>query len=247
MEGCRVLRGTVVVLAVLMAVAARAQAGAGADCAGCPEMVPVPGGVLEREGAPPVAVAPFAMARTEITFDQWQVCVAAGACAGGQSDHGWGRGARPVINVAYPAAERYARWLSQATGKRYRLPTEDEWEWAARGGTTTAWSWGDAVGEGHANCRHCGTPWGGKQTAPAASLPANGYGLHDMAGNVWEWVSDCWHDDRAAPPEAGDCAFRITKGGAWYYVPSQSRPTVRARTPVGLWSYTVGFRVVREN
>lgn len=242
MGGHRVLRKAMFAVALLAAAPAVAEP----ECADCPDMVPVPGGILAREGAPPVEVAPFAMARTEITFDQWQACVAARACIGGQSDHGWGRGARPIINVTYSNAERYARWLSETTGKRYRLPTEDEWEWAARGGTTTAWPWGDAVGEGHANCRHCGTPWSGKESAPAASLPANGYGLHDMAGNVWEWVADCWHKDRAAPPQARDCAFRITKGGAWYYVPSQSRPDVRARTPVGLWSYTVGFRVVRE-
>ncbi|MFA7430699.1 MAG: SUMF1/EgtB/PvdO family nonheme iron enzyme [Rhodospirillaceae bacterium] len=219
---------------------------AAADCPDCPELVAIPGGTLVRDGAPPVEVAPLFMARTEITFDQLAVCVRAGACRGGQSDHGWGRGSRPVINVTHGDAEAYAAWLSGLTGKRYRLPTEDEWEWAARGGTSTTWWWGDTVGEGHANCRNCGTEWSGKMSAPVASLPPNPYGLHDMAGNVWEWVADCWHPDRAAAPHARDCSQRITKGGAWYYIPSQSQPTTRARNAAGLWSYTVGFRVVRE-
>jgi len=216
------------------------------DCADCPDMVAIPAGTLAREGAPPVAIAPFHMARTETTFDQWAACVAAQACRGGQHDHGWGRGSRPVINVTHTDAEAYAAWLSGVTGERYRLPTEDEWEWAARGGTTTKWWWGDTVGQGHANCRKCGTEWSGRMSAPVASLPANPFGLHDMAGNVWEWVADCWHQDRAAAPTARDCTRRVTKGGAWYYIPSQSKPTTRVGSPTGLWSYTVGFRVVRE-
>lgn len=234
--------------ALFLAVVLASPAWAGeADCHDCPEMVAVPGGLLVRDGAPPVEVRPFFMARTEVTFDQWSLCVRAGACRGGQSDHRWGRATRPVINVTRTDAQDYANWLSEVTGERYRLPSEDEWEWAAWGGVSTAWPWGDVVGEGHANCRRCGTPWSGKKTAPAASLPPNGYGLHDMAGNVWEWVADCWHDDPTTPPEARDCTHGITKGGAWYYLPTQSHPSARARTPAGLWSYTVGFRVVRDH
>jgi formylglycine-generating enzyme required for sulfatase activity len=232
------------VLALVLA-GGGAVAGEGVrDCAACPDMVAIPGGLLAREGAaPPVAVAPFLLGRTEVTFDQWQACVAAGGCRGGQDDHGWGRGDRPVINVTFADAEAYVDWLRAATGRAYRLPDEDEWEWAARGGTTTAYWWGEEVGEGHANCRHCGSRWGGHESAPVGSFPANPYGLRDMAGNLWEWTATCWADDRAAPPAARDCQRRVAKGGAWYYIPAQARPASRAPHRVGLFSYTVGLRV----
>lgn len=213
------------------------------DCADCPLLMPIPGGVLRPEGAPPVRVEPFLMARTEVTFDQWDACVADGGCAGQKDDHGWGRGDRPVINVTFHDARDYVRWLARRTGRAYRLPTEDEWEWAARGGTATAYWWGDDVGQGHANCRKCGSDWGGRMSAPVASFPANPYGLHDTAGNLWEWTTTCWAEDRAAPPEERDCAYRAAKGGAWYYIPSQARPANRARHAETLRSYTVGFRV----
>lgn len=213
------------------------------DCPDCPVLVPVPGGVLARGKAPPVQVAPFLLGRTEVTFDQWQACVADAACRDGRGDHGWGRGTRPVINVTFEDASDYVLWLRHRTGRAYRLPEEDEWEWAARGGTVTAWWWGDTVGAGHANCRKCGTEWSGRMSAPVASLPANPYGLHDMAGNVWEWTATCWSDDRARAPAGRDCSRRVAKGGAWYYIPSQSRPDARAAHAVELRSYTVGFRV----
>lgn len=222
------------------------------DCPDCPVLVPIPGGTLTptevRGGAklPPRPIAPFLIGQTEVTFDQWAACVADGACRGVLDDHGWGRGQRPVINIAWADVQAYLGWLSAKAGRVYRLPSEDEWEWAARGGTATAYWWGEAVGEGKANCRHCGSPpWDGLMSAPVKSFPPNPYGLYDSAGNVWEWTSTCWTRKRAAPPPAA-CGERVIKGGAWYYIPQQSRPTARARQVASAWSYTVGLRVAAE-
>ena len=108
------------------------------------------------------------------------------------SDSGWGRGRRPVIDVTWDDAQTYVAWLSKITGKPYRLLTEAEYEYAARAGTETAYPWGDEIGDGTmANCDGCGSQWDNKQTAPVGSFAANGFGLYDMVGNVWEWTEDC--------------------------------------------------------
>lgn len=232
------------------------------DCEGCPEMIVVPAGRFvmgaddQRDTFGPahdVAVpAPFAIAKTEITFDQYEVCVQAGGCAGEKSDHGWGRGSQPVINVSWDDAVAYAAWLTQTTGYIYRLPTEVEWEYAARGGTVTRYPWGEAVGVAHANCRGCGTQWSGRGAAPVAQFPPNPYGLYDMHGNVSEWVSDCWREQhgmtKPAEPQANGeaCAARVTRGGDWYYIPLLSSSAARKSNAPNLWSYTIGFRVLRE-
>lgn len=213
------------------------------ECPVCPPLVAVPGGVLERADGTRGEVAPFHLAQSEVTFDQWQACVEDGACRDDVSDRGWGRGDRPVINVTFHDAQDYVAWLREKTGQPWRLPREDEWEWAARGGTETLWWWGDQAEGGYANCRGCGTPWSGLETAPVLALPANPYGLYGMGGNVWEWVADCWSPQRSAPPEDQDCTRRVNKGGAWYHVASQSRPEARTGMLEGVWSYTIGFRV----
>jgi formylglycine-generating enzyme required for sulfatase activity len=205
-------------------------------------MVVIPSGTLHPAGLPPRPVAAFLLGQSEVTFDQWAACVTDGACRGGQDDHGWGRGKRPIINITFADVHAYLAWLSAKTGRTYRLPSEDEWEWAARGGTESEYWWGSTVGEGHANCRHCGTPWGGAMSAPVGSLPANPYGLFDTAGNVWEWTATCWSKKREAPPPK-TCREQVIKGGAWYYIPQQSRPVARARQSATSWSYTVGLRV----
>ena len=112
------------------------------------------------------------------------------------SDNGWGRGRRPVINVSWDDAQAYIKWLSGITGKQYRLLSEAEYEYAARAGTETKYPWGEEIklnGEAMANCNGCGSQWGGKQTAPVGSFPANVFGLYDMVGNVSEWTEDCWN------------------------------------------------------
>jgi formylglycine-generating enzyme required for sulfatase activity len=137
-----------------------------------------------------VTFANFAVSTFEVTFDAWDACVAYGDCPPA-SDSGWGRGRRPVA------------WLSRMTGRTYRLLSEAEWEYAARAGTQTAYSWGDEIGEGNANCKGCGSQWDGQRTAPAGSFAANVFGLHDMHGNVWEWVEDCAHGNYSGAPEDG--------------------------------------------
>jgi Sulfatase-modifying factor enzyme 1 len=191
----------------------------------------------------------FAVGRTEVTFAEWDICVAEGACLKA-SDSGWGRGDRPVINVSWDDAKEYVAWLSRITGKDYRLLSEAEWEYAARAGTTTPYSWGDNIGKGNANCRGCDSQWDGKQTAPVGSFKPNAFGLYDMHGNVIEWVEDRWHESYGGAPtdgtawlQDGDASRPIVRGGSWVSGPQDLRalplrelhrlPGRRPRFPVG--------------
>ena len=237
------------------------------DCPSCPEMVVVPAGsfvmgsprseegrdgdeVLQHE----VTISqPFAVGKHEVTFAEWDTCVSAGGCDGYRpDDKGWGRGSRPVIHVTWNEARSYVAWLSRKTGKEYRLLTEAEWEYAARAKTQTRYSWGDSVGRNRANCRGCGSRWDGRETAPAGSFAANGFGLHDMSGNVSEWVEDCWHNDYAGAPSDGsawvadgDCGQRVLRGGSWSNIPWFLRSAIRLGYSVGNRVVTFGFRVAR--
>lgn len=173
----------------------------------------------------------------EVTFDDWKPCFKAGACHGVRlDDAGFGRGLRPVINVSYDEAVAYAQWLSKSTGKHYRLPTEDEWEFAARAGSTTAYWWGNEIGSNNANCNGCGSKWDGKGTAPVGSFKPNAYGLYDTAGNVWEWTSSC----------QGDCQLRVVRGGSWAYKPDFLRVFVRSWDVATLRYSNIGFRLVQD-
>ena len=167
-------------------------------------------------------------------------------------DYGWGRGGHPVIDVSWEDARAYAEWLSAETGERYRLPSEAEWEYAARAGTTTAYSWGNDIGQNRANCDGCGSRWDDEQTVPAGSFAANAWGLHDMHGNVWEWVEDCWHDSYARAPadgstwtRGGDCGRRVVRSGSWNNAPGYLRSADRLRDGVGNRYDDVGFRLAR--
>ena len=195
------------------------------DCPECPEMV-VPGGQLGR---------PFAVGVYEVTFGEWDACVSGGGCGGYRpSDEGWGRGRRPVVNVSWNDAKAYLRWLSEKTGKAYRLLSEVEWEYVARAGTTTAYWWGDDIGHNRANCRGCGSPWDNTQTAPVGSFSANAFGLYDVHGNVSEWVEDC---------QEGDCSWRVVRGGNWA---TSFRTAYRRHwSTTGLRNSTFGFRIAR--
>jgi len=195
---------------------------------------------------------PFAVGRREVTFAEWDACVAAGGCSHRPEDMGWGRGDRPVINISWDDAIVYLDWLRRETGQAYRLPTRPEWEYAARAGTNTRYWWGDAIGHGNANCNGCGSRWDGNQTAPAGNFAANPFGLHDVHGNVWERVGACWEDSYSAiPSEASQSAgslecFASVCGGSLFDEPSVLRVTAC------LWDdgenrYTgVGFRVARN-
>ena len=236
------------------------------DCDECPDLVVVPAGTFrmgDLSGGGDVDEGPvrtvelarnFALARYETTFAEWDACAADGACRRGVSDIGLGRDRRPVILVTWQDAMDYAGWLSKLTGKAYRLPSEAEWEYAARAGSTSRFPWGDEVGRGRANCDECGSPFDDLSTAPAGSFPANAFGIHDMIANVYEWVADCARDSYAgAPsdgsawqPDDGSCAWRMMRGGSWCSLPRASRPANRVKVPPVFHDIHVGFRVARS-
>jgi formylglycine-generating enzyme required for sulfatase activity len=178
----------------------------------------------------------FAVGRYEVSFAEWDACMAERGCTHRPGDEGWGRGSRPVINVSWNDAKEYVAWLSRKTRKTYRLLSEAEWEYAARAGTTTAYSWGDDIGRGNANCSSCGSQWDGKQTAPVGSFRPNAWGLYDTHGNVWEWVED------------DNVYQRVCRGGSWYDFPGDLRFSVRYYSYCLFPSYRsrfVGFRLAR--
>ena len=236
------------------------------DCAECPELVVVRSGSFmmgSRSGETgrdsdegPVhrvtIAAPIAVGVSEVTFAQWEACRRGGGCSHNPGDSGWGRGTRPVMNVSWEDAQEYVRWLSGETGERYRLLSESEWEYVARAGTETRYHWGGAVGRNRANCLGCGSRWDGKQTAPVGSFSANGFGLHDVHGNVREWVEDCWHGNYTGAPSdgrawtrGGDCSARVLRGGSWYFSPRLVRSANRLRLATGYRDLNLGFRVAR--
>jgi formylglycine-generating enzyme required for sulfatase activity len=250
------------------------------DCAACPEMVVIPAGSFamgspeeekgrdEDEG--PVhtvtLLKPFALGRFEVTWDEWAACVKDHACEDA-ADEGWGRGRRPAINMSHPQAEAYVKWLARTTGKPYRLPSESEWEYAARAGSTAATPWGaDAA----AACRHGNVydrdseakymfQWkpmpcadGQVETGPAGAYAANAFGLHDMIGNVFEWTADCYLPSYAATPAdgspntAGPCFKRMARGGSWNIFPQWLRFAYRYGIEPVKGSNNVGVRVARD-
>ena len=227
-----------------------------------PDMVVIPAGsyrrgCLARRGCRDderpvrnVRIRGFALSKHEISFDYYD----AFAHATGRplpDDEGWGRGDRPAVNVSWQDAAAYAGWLASETGDRYRLPTESEWEYAARAGTETAYGWGDRLVPDRANCDGCGVS-AVDQTAPVGTFDPNPWGLHDMHGNVWEWVRDCWNETyRSAPVdgtawERDGCSRRVLRGGAWLNTPASLRTAIRNRLPPGSRNGAAGFRVARD-
>ena len=265
-----------------------------------PEMVRIKGGCF-RMGSPEsevgrdtdeiphrVCVDDFSIGKYEVTFEEFDRYVEATEDALRPDDWGWGRGRRPVIDVHWNRARRYAEWLSRQKGRRYRLPTEAEWEYAARGGRETARHWGDDPGPActYANVadrtlaeRYPGSQWqwrgvesewrwsmihpcrdGYAETAPVGSYRANGYGLHDMLGNVWEWTCSQYGEDfgegverscaSRSPPcgSSKECRERrlrpVIRGGAWGTEPRWIRSATRTSSDPGARYATLGFRVV---
>ena len=193
----------------------------------------------------------IAVSKYEVTFAQWDACVLDGGCGGySPYDEGWGRGTRPVINVSWEDAQAYVSWLSSRTGERYRLLTEAEWEYVARAGSSTAYSWGNGIESNRANCNGCGSQWDERQTAPVGSFVANAFGVHDMHGNIWEWVEDCWNGSYEGAPSDGSawqtayCSARVRRGGSWLSNPRYLRSAVRLWFTSGHRDY-IGFRVAR--
>jgi formylglycine-generating enzyme required for sulfatase activity len=229
-----------------------------------PAMVALPGGTFLM-GSPEgeegrydvegpqheVTIRPFAIGKHEVTFAEWDACVASGGCNGYRpDDQGWGRGRQPVINVSWHDAQAYVAWLAEATGKPYRLPSEAEWEYAARAGTTTRYAFGDAITEREAN-------FDGSigKTTEVGAYPANPWGLYDMHGNVWEWVEDIWHDSYQGAPADGSAwtegegkessRIRVDRGGSWNYDPGDLRSAGRYWIDPGYRGLYLGFRVAR--
>ena len=197
----------------------------------------------------------FYMSQTEVTFTQYDAYAAAKQIKK-PSDAGWGRDNRPVINVSWTDAQGYVNWLTEQNSYALscRLPSEAEWEYAARAGTKTKYFWGDKIGKNNANCESCGSQWDNDKTAPVASFKANIFGLHDMHGNVWEWVQDCYHDTYKNAPKEGavwegkGCVLRVLRGGSWSNTPSNVRSAFRFDddnygSPDNQ-DFNVGFRVV---
>jgi len=191
----------------------------------------------------------FAIGRYEVTFAEYDKFVEA---TGREkpNDRGWGRGNRPVINVSWHDAVAYTEWLSQQTGKKYRLPTEAEWEYAARGGTDTKYWWGNKIGSNKANCSnsYCGDNF--KYTAPVGSFAPNQFGLYDTVGNVWEWCADSWHGSyKGAPTDGqvwrgGNESIRVLRGGSWINDPWYARTANRYWVVSDVRFDVYGFRVV---
>ena len=230
------------------------------DCEDCPEMVVLPAGRFQR-GAPTgeagataeerpmqqmTLAVPFAMSVTEVTFEQLEACVAAAICLR-PPDSGWGRGKRPVGQIPYREAILFALWLSEKTGAEYFVPTESEWEYAARAGTETPWNTGDAILGEDANILG---QYG--KTLPVGGYPANRFGLHDMHGNVAEWVRGCVDTGYFGAPTnglpmlQGDCEKKVVRGGSFSAMPNEARSAARRIVPASSWAPDIGFRLVRR-
>lgn len=230
------------------------------DCENCPEMVVLAGGLFTM-GSPAdeagrradegpqreVSIAPFALSKTEVTFAQWDACLAGGGCNGySPPDGGQGRGNRPVTNVSWEDAQAYLQWLnSRANGPRYRLASESEWEYAARAGGNTAYAFGARVTATQATYRV-------RASSMVAAHEANSFGLFDMHGNVAEWVADCYAPNYelapidGAPVQSDECVRRVNRGGGYVDQAVALRAAARQPAQASLRSPSVGFRVARE-
>jgi len=232
------------------------------DCKTCPEMVVVPSGSYTSYSRKNISSTSlqqkiifqnsFSLSKFEITFNEWDECVKNRQCSQIPDDHKWGRGMRPVINVKYSDIIQYLGWLSKLTGYTYRLPSESEWEYAAMADNRNIYSQETRFKKGLGNCRDCETKWSGIKSAPVGQFPPNSFGLHDMLGNVFEYVQDCWTKNRTPPPANGlplvweNCPSKVIKGGAWYYLSKAAHPSFRARNNINFASYILGFRALGE-
>jgi formylglycine-generating enzyme required for sulfatase activity len=262
------------------------------ECRNCPEMMALPAGTftmgspaeesLRRDNEPQMQVRfarPFAIARTPITWDQWEACVRDRRCDGIAVEEAlraapdgrpnpeyrdYGRGSRPVVGVSWYDAQAFVGWLNEKAGEddAYRLPSEAEWEYAARAGTTTAFPWGGKLDFDHGNFGNDGEGLGGKaqgrdvwvdETSPVASFAPNAFGIYDMHGNVFEWTEDCYEADRAHTPsdgranKEGNCANRVFRSGTFLSNPYMQRSARRgAPYPATLRGRNyLGFRVAK--
>jgi formylglycine-generating enzyme required for sulfatase activity len=229
------------------------------DCSGCPEMIKLPGGRFEmgsREDGTElpvheVTVAAFALGKYPVTLAEWRKCVAAKACLVSPE----GDDQIPVYGISWYDAQDYVKWLSQASGAQYRLPSEAEWEYAARANTRTKFYWGDTLQPSKSACKGCGTEFRTNRPMKVGALPPNPFGLHDLNGTVSQWVADCWHKDYRGAPRDGvpwvnkenerDCGQRVIRGGAWNNDVSYLRSSSRDFYDATVRYETHGLRVAR--
>jgi len=225
------------------------------------EFVLIPGGSYimgdiygnETYAKPPhkVTLDDFYLATTEVTFAQYDMFCAE-TKRDKPDDKGWGRGNRPVMNVSWDDAVAYTAWLSKKTGRTMRLPSEAEWEYAAKANKSTHFFWGNEVGRNNANCRSCGSAWDKRQTAPVGSFKPGLFGLYDMHGNVYEWVLDAWNNNYKGAPgdgsawETGDTTQRVSRGGSFNEIPNSLYSTARNWSSADEPRFDLGFRVVME-
>jgi formylglycine-generating enzyme required for sulfatase activity/predicted nucleic acid-binding Zn-ribbon protein len=213
-----------------------------------------PGNSLNFDESPRhnVTLSGFSISKNEVTFADYDKF----ARASGRRlpyDESWGRGERPVVNVSWNDAQAYAAWLSKKTGRKYRLPTEAEWEYAARAGNTAKIWWDSKVAVKPANCFNCGSQWDANRTAPTGSFRANDFGLHDMAGNAQEWTEDCYHKSYTGVPDDGGawmtpgCTQRVVRGGGYTSPLDTLRNAKRSQYNQDARLDNLGFRVVRSN
>lgn len=226
------------------------------DCQNCPEMVIVPSGTFrmgsdEDPTEKPIhqaSIASFAIGKYPVTVGEWRHCVAAKACSAVVE----GEDAAPARNLSWTDAQEYVAWLSKNTGKPYRLPSEAEWEYAARAGAGSRYWWGERVMPSMANCKGCGGAYDSRQPAVIGSFPANPFGLHDMVGSVAQWVADCWHPNYQGAPSDGSprtephCRENVLRGGSWRNDASYARSASRAYYDSGVRYPAHGFRVARS-
>ncbi|MEW7977744.1 MAG: SUMF1/EgtB/PvdO family nonheme iron enzyme [Candidatus Sedimenticola endophacoides] len=228
------------------------------QCPVMPAMVAIPGGGFtmggHEENEKPrhtVTIKPFRLGRYEVTFDEWDRCYQTGGCSRNPGSEGWGRGQRPVINVSWNDVQDYIDWLNEKTDGEYRLPSEAEWEYAARAGSKGEYSWGNSINCSKANYGYndCGI----SETVEVGSYKKNAFGLYDMHGNVWEWTEDCWNGNyRGAPAngsawKGGDCSDRMFRGGSWSDPPENLRAAYRNWTTRGNLGSNLGFRLAQDN
>jgi formylglycine-generating enzyme required for sulfatase activity len=225
-----------------------------------PQMVVIPAGTFQmgdgRGFARPVRtvriISPFAIGRYEVTFEEYDRFVAA---TGHKlpDDDAWGRGRRPVINVSWNDVMEYAKWFSTQTGKHYRLPSEAEWEYAARSGTEERWA-GTSFEEELGDYAWYRANSGG-MTQPVGGKKPNRFGLYDMSGNVWEWIEDCRHENYKDAPTngspwkeegGGDCFWRVRRGGSWENVPKRLCSSGRDWVSPVVSGCNIGFRLARD-
>ena len=220
-----------------------------------PETVAIPGGTFamggEDDSEQPVhqvSIRPFAMGKYPVTVGEWKACVAAGSCA----DIAAGSDDQPVTNASYDDAQAYLGWLAKVTGKAFRLPTEAEWEYAARAGRRSKYWWGDRMRPGMANCKGCNTASEASDAAQplkVGSFAANPFGLFDMGGEVAQWVADNWHKSYKGAPADGEAWLddgsyaRVIRSGSWSNGAADARAGSRDRYDGRIRHPTLGFRV----